>query len=114
MMPAIEAPGVGAQQPLHAQDEIGLGRLGDEVKMIAHETPGMELPPGLLAGFTKGGEEGAPILIVAKDRLAPVAAIHEVVDGPRILNAQWPRHGGKCMLRLATVTPQQIASPPST
>ena len=31
-VPAVEAPGVGAQQPLHAEDEIGLRRFGDEIK----------------------------------------------------------------------------------
>ena len=105
-MPAVEAPGVGAQQPLHTEDEIGLGRFGDEMKMIAHETPGMELPAGLVAGFAKGGEEGAPILIVAKDRFAPVAAIHDVVDGSGKLYAQrsWHRsrkhskHSRHCQL----------------
>ena len=73
--------GVGAEQPLHAWDKVGLRRLGDEVKMIAHETPGMKLPAGLGAGFAQGGEEGAAVRIIAKNRLAPVAAIHEVVDG---------------------------------
>ena len=49
--------------------------------MIAHETPGMELPSGFGAGFAQGGEEAATVEVIAKDRFAQVAAIHEVVDG---------------------------------
>jgi len=61
--------------------------------MITHETPGMELPTGYLAGFTKGIEEAAAILIVVENGFTPVRAIHQVVDGPGKLNAQRSRHG---------------------
>ena len=44
------------------------------------------------AGFAEDGEEGVGIQIVVKGRLAPVAAIHEVVDGSGKLYAQWPWH----------------------
>ena len=40
------------------------------------------------AGFAEGGEEGVGIQIVVKGRLAPVAAIYEVVDDSGEFNAQ--------------------------
>lgn len=71
--------------------------------MIVHETPGMKLPAGLVAGFAKGGEEGAALDIIAKDRLAPVAAIHEVADGSWKLNAQRSWHRSRKPSKLARI-----------
>jgi hypothetical protein len=85
------------------------------MKMIVHETPSMELPAGFLAGFAEGGEEGAAVLIVTKDGLAPVAAIDEVVDGSGKLNAQGSGHRvGKlsrvgCHCQLLELTPSARA-----
>ena len=36
LMPAIEPSGVSAEEPFHARHQLGLGRLGDEVKVISH------------------------------------------------------------------------------
>src|SRR5262245_2854616 len=38
---AIESRRIGAQQPLHAADQVGSRRFQDEVKMIWHETKRM-------------------------------------------------------------------------
>ena len=48
----VTGAGVGAEEPFHAGDKIGLGRFGHEIKVITHETPSMELPTGFLAGLT--------------------------------------------------------------
>src|SRR5437870_4447365 len=37
----------GSQQPLHPTDQIGLGRFHHQVKVIAYQTSGMNLPSGL-------------------------------------------------------------------
>ena len=89
---AVEAAGVGAKEPFHANDEIGLGRFGDQMKMIAHEAPGVELPAGFFAGFTEGIEEAVAILVVVEDGFTPVPTIHQVIDGSGKLNAQRSRH----------------------
>ncbi len=92
LVPAIETDGVGAQQPLHARHEVGLGRLDDQVKVVAHETIGVHLPTGLLTGLAQGLEEPVPVLIVVEDLLAAVATVHQVVDGSRILHSKLARH----------------------
>src|SRR4026209_1667715 len=92
-MPPIKAPGVSAQQPFHPGDQIGLGRFGHQVKMIAHQTIGMDLPAGFLARLAQCFEEAVAVLIIAKDRFSPVATIHQVVDGTWKLNSQWSWHG---------------------
>lgn len=66
---------------------LGLGCLGDEMKMISHEASGMELPACLVARLAQGGEEAPAILIVLEDRFAPVAAIHAVIHGIGKLDA---------------------------
>ena len=91
-VPPVEAPGVRAQEPLHAGDEIGLQRLGDEMEMISHETEGVDLPAGLGAGFAQSFEEGAPVVVIAKDGFAMIATAHEMVSGARELNAQRSWH----------------------
>lgn len=58
------------------------------MKMIAHETPGMDLPAGFLARLAERVEEATTVSVVAEDRLAMVAAAHEVVDDP----ANWTRN----------------------
>ena len=92
-VPAVEPHRVGAQQPLHADDQVGFGCLDDEMKMIAHEAPGMDLPVGAQAGFFEGLEEVEAVEIGLEDGFAAVAAVHEVVDGSLVLDAQLPGHG---------------------
>ena len=36
LMSSVESRGVGAEEPLHSDDEIGLGSFGHEVEMITH------------------------------------------------------------------------------
>ena len=100
-VPQVEAAGVIAEEPFHAHDEVGLGCLGDEMKMISHEAPGPELPAGFVAGFAQSGQETAAILIIAEDGFAAVAAIHQVIDGSGKLDPQRPWHA-------STSTPRSL------
>jgi hypothetical protein len=63
------------------------------MKMISHETKGMELPAGLVTGFAEGMEEAAPILVIFEDRFAAVPPIHQMIDGAGELDAQRSGHG---------------------
>ena len=51
LVTAIVAHGVGGQEPLHAGDEIRLGRLNNQVEVIVHEAIGMNLPVRFLTGL---------------------------------------------------------------
>jgi hypothetical protein len=84
---AVEAARVGGKEPFHAVDEIGLGCLEDEMKMIVHEAIGMNLPGGLGASFAQGFEKEETVFFIVEDGLAAVATAHDVIDGSRILNA---------------------------
>jgi hypothetical protein len=37
-------------------------------------------------------QQPLPVLVILKDRLLPVPPIHDVINHPRILNAQLPSH----------------------
>src|SRR5206468_10106330 len=42
----VELLSVGTQEPLHARAQVRTGRFHHQVKMIAHQTIGMNLPSG--------------------------------------------------------------------
>jgi len=50
------------------------------MKVIGHETIGMDLPAGFLAGLAQGLEESVAVRIILKDGLAPVAPVQDVGD----------------------------------
>ena len=52
----------------------------------------MDLPVGLGAGLAQGMQEELPVLVIAKDVLAVIAPIHHMIDGPFVLNPEFPRH----------------------
>ncbi len=62
------------------------------LKMIDHETKGMNQPIGSLASLAERLQKHFSILVVAKDWLAPVAAIHDMINGSGILHAKLSGH----------------------
>jgi hypothetical protein len=65
------------------------------MKMIGHEDIGMDLPTRLAARFAQRQDEALAIRIVQENRLTTVAAVHDVVNRPRILDSQLARHEGR-------------------
>jgi len=92
-VPPVEPPGESPQQPTHAGHEIRLRGFQHEVKVLAHQAPGVELPARLAARFAQGVQESRAILVVALDRLGPDPAIHHMVNRPCILDAKRSGHG---------------------
>ena len=87
LMPDVEPLGINPQQPLQAGHQILLGRFDYEVKMIAHETPGMHLPARLFASLRQRRQKHLPVMLPTKYLLPPVPAIHHMINRPGILNA---------------------------
>ena len=71
---------------MSAWDEIRARRFDHQMKMRFHEAIGMDLPVGFGAGFGEGGQKTLPVQVVVENGFAPVPAIHDVANGPRILN----------------------------
>lgn len=87
----IEPDGIGALEPSHAGNQIGVGGFQHQVIVIAHEAIGMNLPAGLLAGLQKI----VTVDIIQVNVFTPIPAAHDVVHRSRILNAQMARHGSR-------------------
>jgi len=95
-MPPVEPAGVGAEQPFHPGDQVGSRGFEDEMKMVRQETPTVDLPAGLAAGFAQSIEEPLAIAVVAEDGFAPVAAVQDVVNRAGVLHAEFPGHAAGC------------------
>jgi hypothetical protein len=69
----VERLRVAALQALEPARELRAGAVDDEVVVRRHETQGVNRPPVALGARAHVREEGAPIVVVSKDR-APVDA----------------------------------------
>jgi hypothetical protein len=69
----------------------------------------VHLPTSLLTSFSQRADEALSILIIPEDRLAAVAAVHEVIDRSRMLHPQLPCHARSLLPRIAIVNTQPIA-----
>src|SRR5438874_820848 len=101
LVPPVEAAGIGPQKPFHSQDQIRLRSLNHQMKMISHQTPGVDLPVRFGASLGQRLEEPLTVQIVVENGFAPIAAIHDVVDGAGILDAQLATHAPS-LLQAAT------------
>jgi hypothetical protein len=57
----VEPASLGAQKPFHPGDQIALRRFHHQMKRVAHQTQGMNLPAGLDARFAQRGDEPFPV-----------------------------------------------------
>jgi hypothetical protein len=55
----------------------------------------MHLPKCFFAAFLQCRQKAFAVLVVIEDALSMVAPIYEVVNRPRILDAQLARHGAE-------------------
>ena len=60
--------------------------------------PLLDLPIGFRARLRQRDDEQLPILVSEKDRLTPVAAIHDVINRAGILDSQLAGHAGRVAL----------------
>src|SRR5437879_2887781 len=62
------------------------------MEMIAHQTIRVNLPAGLAAGLAQRTKKLASILLIMKNRLAPITPAYHVIAGTFVLNSQRSRH----------------------
>ena len=62
------------------------------MKMVCHQTIGVDLPIGLGAPFAQGFQETFSICIVTKDRLASVTTVQDMIERAGIFDAQLAGH----------------------
>jgi hypothetical protein len=60
--------------------------------MVGHQAQRMHLPAGFPAGFPQGFHKQLPVFVRSEDRLAPVPAVHYLINRSRIFNAKFSGH----------------------
>jgi len=100
-MPAIERLGIDAVDVAHQQGEIGLPGVEHEVVMVVHQAIGQGLGIEARQRLRDDFKKRVAVLIIDKDRLAPVAARGDVIDGAGEFDAQWTGHAGTLRRREA-------------
>jgi len=68
------------------------------MKMIRHEDIGVNLPTRLGASLAQRLNEALAIRITHEDQLAPVTAIHDVINRASVLDSQLAGHDGRVAL----------------
>ena len=93
-VPMVETTGIYAQEPFHPLDQVAARGFRHQMEVVAQEAKGVNLPVRLGAGFSESFHKERAVLVIGKDGLAAVAAIHRVINRPGVLEAQLPSHPG--------------------
>ena len=94
-MAPIELLGVGTQEPLHACTQVAAGCFHDQMKMVAHQTEGMNLPSCASTCASQQIEEELSIRIVAHDCLTPITSAEHMIDSTRVLDSEGTSHSSR-------------------
>jgi len=89
-MPGVISLGVGPQEPFDPGDQVRVGCLDDQMEMVGHQTEAMHLPSRFLTAVGQRAQKPLPVRVVAKEVLSVIPAVHHVIDGAAILDAQLP------------------------
>ena len=104
-MPMIEPVGISAQEPAQSGHQIAFRGFEDQMKMVFHQTKGMNLEAGFLAGLAQGFDEIMAIALIKEDGFATISPAQDMIDRAGVLNAYGTCHppilpqktpGGQC------------------
>ena len=88
----VKGLGVGSVEAAHAPDQVRLGGLEQQVKVVAHQAIGIEQPALLPDLFGQRPDKGQPVPVAFEDRLLPIPAGGDVIDGAREFQSEGPGH----------------------
>ena len=91
-VPRVEAHRPCGLEPAHPRNQIGLGRLQQEMVVVGHRHLRRHPPARALAHLAQGLEEATPIRGVLENRLPPVPAFENVINRPGIYHARFASH----------------------
>jgi hypothetical protein len=63
------------------------------MKVVGHQTIGVDLPTGFFTNFPERLQKALSVLGVGEYFLAPVAPVHEVIKRARVLDPKLAWHG---------------------
>jgi hypothetical protein len=76
----------------HELRQIGLGRLDNQMKMIAHEHIGVHTDAENLKRAPESIQKARPVVIVAEDDAPVIASASHMIKSIGVRDPQWPRH----------------------
>ncbi len=65
------------------------------MEVVGQEAKGVDLPLRLGASLTEAVKESLAVLIIGEDGLAAITAVHDVIDGARVFQAQLASHADR-------------------
>jgi hypothetical protein len=89
---AIIIARIGNIELPHELRQIGLGRLDNQMKMIAHEDIGVHTDAENLKRAPESIQKPRPVMIVAKDDAPVIAPASYMIKSIGVRDSQWPRH----------------------
>jgi hypothetical protein len=102
----VEVVRVPAVQPVHADREVGVRSLNQQMEVIRHQAVGRTQPATLVDDLGQYCEEPAPVDVVEEDGPTLGPARRHVVDRVRRLEARAARHRSKVAAAQRTNGPQ--------
>jgi len=88
----VKLLGVGTQEPLHPCTQVAARCFHDQMKMVAHQTEGMNLPGCSTTSASQQLEKECSIFVVVDDGLPPIASTEQMIDGTRVLDSEGTSH----------------------
>jgi hypothetical protein len=79
--------GINAQEPAQSGHQIAFRGLDDQMKMVFHQTKGMNLEAGFLAGLAQGFDEIMAIGLIKEDGFTTICQAQDMIDRAGVLNA---------------------------
>ena len=104
----VEKLRIDAVQLAHAEGEVSVRGLQEQMVMVVHEAVGMAQPVIAFLDVLKRPEEHFAVLIVLEDGLLLVAARGDVIDGAGIFDAKRTGHGAKIAAEKANVNSKDL------
>src|SRR5688572_12853474 len=91
-MSMVETKRVTAQEPLHAGDKICIRRFDDEMKVVRHQTIGMQLEASFLTSLGQRFQKILAIDIGRENVVPPITTAHDVINRSRLFHAYFSWH----------------------
>ena len=107
-MTGVEPRRKGSQHPLHAFDQRRFRRLDDQVKVVAHQTKGMDLPAGIDSSFSQGLDEPLWVAVVQDDIFPAIPAAEHMISCPFLYST---RSGRGMVLAILNTACQSVNFP---
>jgi len=89
---AVEPLGIDAIQVAHESGKVAFRGVDKQVVMVGHQAIGGDPDPEPGAGFSQGFQIQQIVFPIQKDCPAAETAVHHMVPGAGIFDAQWTGH----------------------